>query len=431
MTRPPLAERKKLKSVGAVISDAMPEISSMSITHKWASIEDIERARAENLKDVLEELRSLDGIDECVALQTCNRIEIYIVSSNGNLLLREYSKRKNIPENIIRFHGHEESLQRLFRLATGLESMVIGEDQILGQIKDAFSVAKQVGTVGKILDMAFSKAISVGKRARTETNINVGAVSIGSAAVDLAEQILGGLEGKTVTVIGAGEMGSLVARALSQRNLHTIFVSSRTHAHALELARELDGKAIYFEEIMDYIPQSDVIISATAAPHFIITTKMMQGIKLDKKILLIDIAAPRDIEESVAEISNIELHNIDSLRSIRDANLEKRKAEAKKVERIVEEEFKLLEKSYKQQRADGVISSLYSQVEKIRIQEREKAINRLRSIGEFGEDQIEIIDDLTNSLVNKILAQPTKSLREEAENGKEDFLQSISKLFRL
>lgn len=409
----------------------MPEIASMAITHKWASIDDIERAIAENLEDILKEILSLDGIDECVALQTCNRVEIYIVSSNGNLLLREYSKQKNIPENIIRFYGHEESLRHLLRLATGLESMIIGEDQILGQIKDAFSVAKRVGTVGKNLDMAFSKSISVGKRARTEININVGAVSIGSAAVELAEQILGGLEDKTVMVIGAGEMGSLVARALSQRDLHSIFVSSRMHENASELARELGGKAIHFEEIMEYLPQSEVIISATAAPHFIITTKMMREIALDKKILIIDIATPRDIEESVAEIPNIELYNIDSLRSIRDENLEKRKAEAVKVERIIEEELKLLEKRYKRQRADEVISSLYSQVEKVRIQEQKKAINRLRSIRELDKDQIEIIDDLTASLVKKMLAQPTKRLREEAENGKEDFLRSISKLFGL
>ncbi|MCD5409375.1 MAG: glutamyl-tRNA reductase [Methanocellales archaeon] len=413
----------------------MAEITSMRTTHEWASVEDLEKARYDDIEAALKELYTFDGIDECIILQTCNRIETYIVSSdNGEQVLKEYVQYKGMPADLIRYYNHEQSLRHLLRLASGLESMVIGEDQILGQIRDAFDTARSLGITGNILNTAFSKAINVGKRSRTETDINRGAVSIGSAAVDLAEQILGTLDGKTIMIIGAGEMGTLVAMALSQRDIHAIIISSRTHERALELAGELDGKAVYFEDIMDYIPQSDVVISATAAPHTVIDMEMMERAmdkRNNKKLLLIDIANPRDIETSVAEIPNVELHNIDSLRKIRDANLEKRKAEALKVEEIIEEELRLLERQYKRKRADGVISSLYTQVENIRVQEREKAVNRLRAIGEVDEYQLKTIDDLTKSLVNKILAHPTKTLRDGGEDGNDDFLHSIMKLFKI
>ncbi|ATZ61108.2 MAG: glutamyl-tRNA reductase [Methanosarcinales archaeon Met12] len=413
----------------------MAEITSMQATHKWASVEDLEKARYDDIGASLKELYSFDGIDECIIIQTCNRIETYIVSSdNGKHVLEEYVRYKGVPANLVRYYNNEQSLRHLFRLASGLESMVIGEDQILGQIKDAFDIARSLGITGNILNTTFGKAINVGKRSRTETDINRGSVSIGSAAVDLAEQILGTLDGKTIMVIGAGEMGALVAKALSQRKIRAIIISSRTHEHALELAKELDGKAVYFEDIMDYIPQSDVVISATAAPHIVIDRKMIEE-AMDKqnnrKLLLIDIANPRDIETSVAEIPGVELHNIDSLKKIRDANIEKRKVEALKVEEIIEEELELLERQYKRKRADGVISSLYAQVENIRVQERKRAINRLRAIGGVDEYQLEVIDDLTKSLVNKILAHPTKTLRDGSEDGDDDFLRSIMKLFKI
>ncbi|UZE92184.1 MAG: glutamyl-tRNA reductase [Methanosarcinales archaeon] len=412
----------------------MAEIASMQITHEWATIDDLEKVRYDDVEAALKELYSFGGVDECVVLQTCNRVEAYIASSgDGEQVLRGYVDYKNISLHIVKYLGHEESLQHLFRLASGLESMIIGEDQILGQVKEAFNSAKSLGTTGKILGMTFRKAINVGKRVRTETGVNKGSVSIGSAAVDLAEQILGTLKHKNVLIIGAGEMATLVAKALSERDISAIVVSSRTHEHALELARELGGKAIHFENFVDYIPVSDVIISATSAPHFVITKEMMEKVvdKLDKKIIIIDIASPRDVEDSVAEIPNVELHNIDSLKSIRDANLEKRKTEALKAKKIIEEELKLFKKQYKQKRADKIISSLYSHIESIRVQERQKALNRLKAAGGLNEQQAKIIDDLTNSLVNKMLAQPTKSLREGSEEEDDDFLHSIMKLFKI
>lgn len=406
----------------------------MLATHKWASIEELEKARHDDLESALKELHSFEGVEECAILQTCNRVETYIVSLDGRQTLERYVAYKDIPPHVLRYHDHVQSLRHLLRLASGLESIIVGEDQILGQVKDAFCMAKALGTTGRILNTAFSKAINVGKRARAETKINKGAVSVGSAAVDLAEHILGSLDNRTIMVIGAGEMGTLVARALAHKNVHAVFVSSRTYEHAKSLAKELSGKAVRYDRKEKYIANSDVVISATAAPHTIINKELIEkvmGKRNDRKLLLIDIANPRDIEEDVAELPNVELHNIDDLKVISDINLKKRRAEISKVEKILGEELKLLEAHYKQQRADGVISMLYTQSEKIRLREKEKAINRLRSLGELDEAQMKIIDDLTDSLVHKVLAQPTKTLRNEAENGNERFLETTKKLFKL
>jgi len=191
----------------------MTEISSMIITHSKASITDIENAWHGTVEDLLRRLHSNELVHECMVLMTCNRVEVYVVSPKGSKVLFEYTKKMGVPERILEFNDHEESLVHLMRVACGLESMIVGEDQILGQVKDLYHIARDVGVTGKVLDTAFDKVIHVGKRVRSETRINKGSVSIGSAAIDLAEDVIGTLSGKTVVVIGAGTMGSLVAHA--------------------------------------------------------------------------------------------------------------------------------------------------------------------------------------------------------------------------
>lgn len=319
------------------------------------------------------------------------------------------------------------------RLTSGLESMIVGEDQILGQVKELFLMAKKAEAVGKTLDTAFNKAIQVGKRTRNETGINKGSVSIGSAAVELAEKELGGLEGKTVMVIGAGEMGTLVAKALANKNIKVIYVANRTFDKAEALACELNGNAVQYDKMEKYIPKSDVVISATKAPHFVLTHEIMSRLMEERNsdIMLVDIGNPRNIEGSVAQIPGVSLHNIDSLRSISEANLEKRRSEAKKAEIIIEEELVLLKKQYKRQQADTIISALYSKVEQIREKERETAINKLKSRHTIGDIEREVLDDMTNSFAKQILAEPTKILRNAAEHDDERFLDTVAELFKL
>ena len=411
----------------------MTEISSMLITHTKATIDEMESAWHGGIDQLLVRLKSHELVEECAVLKTCNRVEVYVVSPKGSKVLLEFAKHMKVSSRIIDFLDHEESLRHLLRLTSGLESMIVGEDQILGQVKELFGIAKKVHAVGKTLDTAFNKAIQVGKRIRNETGINKGSVSIGSAGVELAEKNLGGLEGKTVMVIGAGEMGTLVAKALANKNIKAIYVANRTFDKAAALACELNGMAVRYELMEKYIPMSDVVISATKAPHFILTHEIVSRImdKHGKELMFIDIGNPRNIESSVGEIPGVSLYNIDSLKNISEANLEKRREEAKKAELIIEEELELLKKQYKRQQADNIISALYSKVEQIREKEREDAINKLMARHTIGDIEREVLDDMTHSFANQILAEPTMILRNAAEHDDERFLDTVAELFKL
>ena len=411
----------------------MTEISSMVISHKKAKVEEMESAWHGDLDGLLHNLYHQEYVYECVVLKTCNRVEIYVVSPKSSSILFSFAKEMGASTHIIDFYGHDESLEHLLRLAGGLESMIVGEDQILGQIKDLYAYSKKMGTTGKILDTAFDKAIQVGKRIRNETKINKGSVSIGSAAVDLAEDILEGLTGKSVLVIGAGEIGVLVAKALAEKDIEAIYIANRTFQKAEEIAYELGGHAVRLDDIQTYLKDADVVISGTGAPHYILTREIVQKAiqNRNRKLLLVDIANPRDIEESVVELENVELCNIDNLRVISERTLKMRKEEAKKAEAIIQEEIRLLNLQYKRQKADRLIADLYRQVYDVRIREREKAVNRLCAYHTIGEIETEVLDDLTHSIVNKILAEPTKVLRQAAELGNEEFLDVVSRIFCL
>jgi glutamyl-tRNA reductase len=407
----------------------------MVISHKKAKIEEMESAWHGDLDGLLDHLSNHEYVYECVVLKTCNRVEIYVVSPKSSSVLFSFAKEMGASTHIIDFYGHDESLEHLLRLSGGLESMIVGEDQILGQIKDLYAYCKKKGTTGKILDTAFDKAIQVGKRIRNETRINKGSVSIGSAAVDLAEDILEGLTGKSVLVIGAGEIGVLVAKALAEKDIEAIYIANRTFKKAEEIAYELGGYAVKLNDVQAQLKNADVVISGTGAPHYILTREMIEKTMSERdktrKLLLIDIANPRDIEESVAELENVELCNIDNLRVISEKTLKMRKEEAKKAEDIIQEEIKLLNLQYKRQRADKIISDLYRQVYDVRINEREKAVNRLSAYHTIGKIETEVLDDLTHSIANKILAEPTKVLRQAAELENEEFLDVVSRIFCL
>ena len=411
----------------------MTEISSMLITHTKASIEEMESAWHGGIDQLLVRLKSHELVEECAVLKTCNRVEVYVVSPKGSKVLFDFARHMKVSSRIVDFLDHEESLRHLLRLASGLESMIVGEDQILGQVKELYAMAKKANTTGKILDTAFAKAIQVGKRIRNETGINKGSVSIGSAAVELAEETLGGLGGKTVMVIGAGEMGTLVAKALSNKNIKVIYVANRTFERAENLACELNGRAVKYEAIEKFIPKSDVVISATSAPHFVLTHELMERVMQERKkeIMLIDIGNPRNIESNVEELPDIRLYNIDNLKSISDTNLARRKEEAGKAELLIEEELELLKKQYKRQQADMIISALYSRVEQIRGKECEEAANKLRARHTIGDIERMVLEDMTHSFANQILAEPTKILRSAAEHDDERFLDTVAELFKL
>jgi len=405
----------------------------MLVTHKKASIDEIEKAWHGDVQTLLKWVAAQERVEECAVLKTCNRVEIYIVSTRGEKVLFDLAKKARVSSRIIDFHDHDESLLHLLRLAAGLESMILGEDQILGQMKELVAMAAKAGTTGWMLDTAFKKAIAVGKRVRKETHINERSVSVGSAAVDLAEEILGDLRGVSVLVIGAGETGELISRALMARPIGSLAVTNRTFSSAQCLAGCLGAEALPFEEMKSRLKTANVVISATSAPHYILLKedieKAMQG--REGKLLIIDIANPRDVDLAAAEVPGVELHNIDSLKSISSENLRQRMAEVERVDAIIAEEMQLLSAKYKRKQAEDLLARLYSQAEAIKVQEIKKAMNKLSSRHTLREIEQQVLQDMSHSIVNKLFSNPTKALKRAAERGDNDMLEAVSELFDL
>jgi len=415
------------------MSALMSEIASMLVTHRKASIDEIEKAWHGDVQTLLKWVGSQERVEECAVLKTCNRVEIYVVSERGEKVLFDLAKKARVSSRIIDFHDHDESLLHLLRLASGLESMIIGEDQILGQMKELMQMAARAGTTGWMLDTAFKKAIAVGKRVRKETRINERSVSVGSAAVDLAEEILGELTGKTVLVIGAGDTGELISRALLARNIGSLAVTNRTYSSAQCLAECLGAEALPFEEMKMRLKTADVVISATSAPHYILLKedieKAMAGRK--GKLLIIDIANPRDVDEAAGEVAGVQLHNIDSLKNISSENMKQRMEEANRVEAIIAEEMQLLKAKYKRKQAEDLLADLYSKAEVIKDQEVRRAMNKLSARHTLGEIEQKVLADMSHSIVNKLFSEPTKTLKRAAEQGDTEVLKAVSELFRL
>ena len=411
----------------------MSEIASMLVTHRTASIDEIERAWHGDVETILKWVMSQDRVEECAVLKTCNRVEVYVVAPRGEKVLFDLAKKARVSSRIIDFHDHDESLLHLLRLASGLESMIIGEDQILGQMKELTQIAMKAGTTGWMLETAFKKAIQVGKRVRKETRINERSVSVGSAAVDLAEEILGDLKGKSVLVIGAGETGELISRALLSREIGSLAVTNRTLSSAVCLAESLGGEAVPFDDMPCRLHTADVVISATSAPHYILLKSDIEMAMAGRsnKLLIIDIANPRDVDQDAAEVPGVELHNIDSLKNISRENMMQRMAEATRVEEIITEELQLLRAKYKRKEAEELLARLYSQAELIKDQEVRKAMNKLSARHTLGEIEQQVLCDMSRSIVNKILSEPTKSLKSAAERGDLEILKSLCELFRL
>jgi glutamyl-tRNA reductase len=411
----------------------MSEIASMLVTHRKASIDEIERSWHGDVPTLLKWVASQDRVEECAVLKTCNRVEIYIVSQRGEKVLFDLAKKARVSSRIIDFHDHNESLLHLLRLASGLESMIIGEDQILGQMKELMQMASKAGTTGWMLETAFRKAIAVGKRVRKETSINERSVSVGSAAVDLAEEILGDLKDKSVLVIGAGETGELISRALLARGPVCLAVTNRTLSSAECLAGCLGAEALPFEEMKERLKTADVVISATSAPHYILLKedieKAIQGRK--SKLLIIDIANPRDVDEAAGELPRVELHNIDSLKNISNENMMQRMEQANRVEEIIAEEMGLLLAKYKRKQAEELLAKLYSQAQEIKDLEVRRAMNKLSARHTLGEIEQKVLADMSHSIVNKLFSEPTKALKRAAEEGDTAVLEAVNHLFHL
>ncbi|WP_292521221.1 glutamyl-tRNA reductase [Methanoculleus sp.] len=400
----------------------MPEplttpLALAGISHHTADIATLEAFRfpdeAAFLHDARERFRG------ALLLQTCNRVEILVQGDARSLegFLQEQGR-----SGFVVLEG-EAVPRHLLELAAGIDSLVVGEDQILGQLKRAFAAAEEAGTASSLIGLCVNKAVHVGVRVRRQTRINQGAVSIGSAAVTLAEKLLGTLRDRHILVVGSGEIGVLVAQALSAKGLTAIYVANRTYDRAVMLADKIGGRAVNFKDLYRYVALSDVVISCTAAPHPVIRTEDLRGVMEERlwpldthprHLVLIDIAQPRDVEEGVRSIEGVHLFTIDDLRSINDAAMDSRRGEADRAREIIDEEVGHFIRLLRRTAADETLALLYTWAESIRVRERDRALARL---GEKDGRTAEVIDDLCRALTKKLLSDATASIRTSAERG--------------
>lgn len=393
-------------------------ILNIRIDHKTADICTIEKSTQE-MDELFEKIKSICIVDEYIQIKTCNRAELYIVLDSIDL--NDFNFDNFVVET------DDYALKHLLMLSCGLESMIIGEDQILGQIKDARKKSIDDGSCQQILDIIFKKAIHVGQSVRKRTNINKGSISIGSAAVELAESVHGDLKCKKVLVIGAGKMGTLVAKALVEKHLKAIVVANRTYDRATCLARELGGSAIHFDRLDEAMNDADVIISATGAPHAILNLdKVKNAVPSEnfQKLVMVDIANPRDIDEDVKELG-VKLFNIDDLRGIADKNRKMRESESYEAQKIIEEEMILLQRALKHLEVESLISNIRRNAEKIRIQETEKAVKMLGNM----DGKEKIVEDLTHVMIDKIFSDIIKNIKTAAENDDKKLIETVECIF--
>lgn len=398
-------------------------IINIRVDHTLADIETMEKV-SKDLKDLFSTLKEQIDIKEYIEINTCNRYE-YFLYTDDCIDFDLDCENKYI---IIQYS--DDAVLHLFRMTSGLESMIIGEDQILGQVKDSKRKSEREGHCGKKLDAVFTKAIHVGQVVRNKTKINQGSISIGSAAVDLAEEHLGDLQDKNVLVIGAGKMGTLVAKALAEKNLKAIFVANRTYYKAIKLAEELEGEAILFDNLEEKLINADLVISSTGAPHAIINKERLLNVfdeQIQKKMVFIDIANPRDIEDDVKELG-IDLFNIDDLRGIAEKNKKLREREVIEAEKIIESEFDLLKESFNLIEINSLLGNLRESMEEIRQRESQKGIVKLNAVD---AKDIKTIDKMTQSIVNKIFYDISENIRKTAKNNDEDIIKICEMILKI
>jgi glutamyl-tRNA reductase len=400
------------------------KLLTTGVSHKTAPVEVRERLafREEALPGALADLKARPGVAEAVILSTCNRVEITVTTEDGadpqaivETFLEEVKglDARSIAPHLDRYEGRE-AIHHLFRVAASLDSMVVGEPQILGQLKNAYAAAKSCGALCGWLEGLYTRSFAVAKRVRSETGIGQMAVSVSYAAVELARKIFGSLDHRTVMIVGAGKMSELAARHLRRSGASHVFVTNRTEERAVEMARLFQGTPVEYTRFVGMLPEVDILIASSGAPHYILHKDEMQRViaaRRNRPVFLIDIAVPRNIEPAVNDLNNVYLYDIDDLQEVVNANLRERMKEADRAEAIVAEEVERTMARLKVAEVTPTIVGLQEQLEQIRAAEMEKVRRRY---GPFTPRQEEAMEALTRGIVNKVAHGPISELRNHA-----------------
>ncbi|SNB47319.1 glutamyl-tRNA reductase [Geobacter sp. DSM 9736] len=414
----------------------------VGLSHKTASVDIREKVAfaPTQMEKPLHALVALADITEGIIVSTCNRVEIYAATHDvaGGMarikrFLADYHhlSLETLEPHLYALHG-EAAIRHVFRVASSLDSMVVGEPQILGQIKTSYGYAAEFRSSGIILNRFLHKAFSVAKRVRTETKIASSAVSVSFAAVELARKIFGDLSDKTVMLIGAGEMCELAAKHFLNNGVRGVMVTNRTFERAVKLAEEFDGKPIQFEDLFDQLHKADIILSSTGATHFIIKPRDVEEVIRRRKLkpmFFIDIAVPRDIDPKVNDVENVYLYDMDDLQGVVASNLQQRAEEAKKAEAIIEQEIGQFFKWLSSLNVTPTIVALRSRFEEIRQAELARTLAGWKDLPPEGQKRLEAC---TAAIINKLLHQPISTLKRSDQGNRNDlYVDALRHLFEL
>jgi glutamyl-tRNA reductase len=412
------------------------EIINARITYRNAPIHLLERFAFTDLNAAYQKLIKIADLRECIIIQTCNRVEVFAASENPDQkrLLEGWANvtglsYNEVAENIEICNG-KDGILHLLRLSSGLDSLVIGEDQVLGQVKRAFEFSRNNRYTGSHLSVIFDRAIKVGGRVRTITGLNKGSVSIGSMAVKLAEEYFDKLNNKRVLLIGSGEGASLVAKSLKQREAN-FMITSRTFDRAKSFADAVGGNPLPFESALQMFQEVDLIFLSTTAPYYLITYDRIEKAmaKRDKMLVLFDLSNPRTVEEKVATIKKVKLFNIDEISEIVEKNIRARKNEIESAERIIDVEMNMVGTLLKRKEVEPIIVSIFKDVDKIRERELKKAMSILGT--KIGSEERRIMEQFSYAMVEAMMSTPMNRLRKEIEtyNKNEDVIRIAARLF--
>src|SRR5437867_2755859 len=380
---------------------------------------------ADKLREILTDVFATGVLSEVMVLATCNRVEVYgVADAPGEARARAFRhlcQQRGVERSgsgpMLYTKTDAEAVQHAFRVASSLDSMILGEPQILGQVKEAFATARSCQTVGPTLHGLWTKAFTVAKKVRTETDVARHAVSVSFAAVELARKIFGGLEGRAVLLVGAGEMGELAARHLVEQGAFPIYVASRTWSRAQHLARALAGTAVPFADLETTMATVDIVVTSAGAPEPIIQRDAVQRVmqlRRSRPLFFVDIAVPRDVEAGVNELENVFRYDIDDLKQVVDANLREREREAQRAEAMIRNEVERFAAGRRDREVVPTIVSLRERIESIRQAEVAKALSRMP---DASPETRQTLEALSNAIVNKILHVPITKLRESSRSG--------------
>ena len=409
------------------------KIINARVTFRNSPIHILEKFTIKNVENAYEEFKKKSELDECVIIQTCNRIELFGKTKTDNLekIKKTWAKITGLDEEIFQenmeFVENQEALHHLLKLTSGLDSMVLGEEQILGQIKNSITLARKSKASGQHLNTLFDKAIRIGTRIRNSSGIGKGGISVGSMAVKLAEENIDELKTKEILLIGTGEVSTLVAKSLQRRG-YSFNLTSRTLGRSETFCETMGGNPVKFEEVLSGFNKYDLIFVATTAPYFLVTQQRIADAMKNKNngMMILDLSNPRTVDEKVANISGVKLMNLDQIAEMVEKNVNSRLTKVKTIENIIREEVSVLEASMKRLDAEPLVTDVFKSIENIREKEFNKA---LQMLDEKDEKKIKIIEELTKAVVESIVSTPMNNIRKASEQGQADLIELAGKLF--